>query len=434
MELERLSIRFLGGRKILEQQLSLRKWMDKSERYHQVFEKVNFLTKIQRPPKLSVIIISWRLHPDTITALRQLHAQRDQVDFEIIFVNNGGASSEFDMLIEYIDIIIELNENTGAYLARNIGALFSQAPIILFLEDDGIPDEQLIIAHYLTHQRFDVIAVQGVYLYKTTNLWNELQHHYYYGNRFFSRYSDLEGNSSYRSDAFFRVGGWDDDIRFGGGGVDLAIRLYEVYPLLTKQLYSPICVLSHDYATDQQHYDNKRAKQLKSHSRLSEKHRNWDHCLRLWDDLFGNEQALKWNDSWSLEQEATFKCVSEEVFERNRIKANQYMYSRLFLSDPSKFKEHVHRIQLSHRVAIFGAGEYGQKVYKEIVGSGANTVVFVDNNSDLWGKTIDQAAVISPESLTKKDYIFIASMWKREIADQLRYYGFEPGLNYCYVL
>ncbi len=48
---------------------------------------------------------------------------------------------------------------------------------------------------------------------------------YYLGDKPFPIYADLEGNTTYKAKAFFKFGGWDDEIKFGGGGVDLSIRL-----------------------------------------------------------------------------------------------------------------------------------------------------------------------------------------------------------------
>ena len=39
----------------------------------------------------------------------------------------------------WVDIVVTLNTNTGAYLSRNIGAVFANAPILLFVDDDAMP-------------------------------------------------------------------------------------------------------------------------------------------------------------------------------------------------------------------------------------------------------------------------------------------------------
>ncbi|MFW5983495.1 MAG: glycosyltransferase, partial [bacterium] len=173
-------------------------WEEKTEIYSQYFESVTFLKKIDNP-KMSIVVISWRLHPDTIKNFQILEKQRDQ-NFELIFVDNGGKPGEFDELKPFIDTYVRLNSNTGAYLARNVGAAFAKAPILFFLEDDGIPADDIVQAHLDAHEKYDVIAVRGVYQPKTNNPLNEIAKHYYLGPKPFPRFGDLEGNISYRAD------------------------------------------------------------------------------------------------------------------------------------------------------------------------------------------------------------------------------------------
>ncbi|SDB48924.1 Glycosyltransferase involved in cell wall bisynthesis [Desulfonatronum thiosulfatophilum] len=265
-------------------------WEKKSEIYSQYFESVSQINKIDKPT-ISIIVISWRLHPDTIKNFQILEKQRDQ-NFELIFVDNGGKLGEFDELKTYIDTYIRLNTNTGAYLARNIGAVFAKAPILFFLEDDGIPAGNIVQAHLDAHDKYDVIAVRGVYQPKTNNPLNQIAKHYYLGPKPFPIYADLEGNTSYSARHFFKVGGWDDEIRFGGGGVDLSRRLIEVEPDLRKQIYSPVPVILHDYAKNQEHFEQKRAKQKESHARLRVKHPDYDKFLSIWKPFAGDDEIL----------------------------------------------------------------------------------------------------------------------------------------------
>ena len=53
-------------------------------------------------------------------------------NYELIFVNNGADKNEFNVLDPFIDTYIQLNKNSGAYLARNIGASFCKCPNSFF--------------------------------------------------------------------------------------------------------------------------------------------------------------------------------------------------------------------------------------------------------------------------------------------------------------
>lgn len=281
---------------VLFRQLSNINWQHKLSLYQPIFEKAEQLKEINNP-KLSVIVISWRLHQDNLINFQILEQQRNH-NFELIFVDNGAAEGEFDCLKPYIDTYVKLNTNTGAYLARNVGAAFAKAPILLFLEDDGIPECNLIEAHLKAHQTYDVIAVRGVYHPKTNNPLNQIARHYYHGPKPFPLAGDLEGNSSYLAETFFKVGGWDDEINFGHGGLELAIQLSKYESDLRKQIYSPDPVIYHDYVQDEQHLLTKRSRQEVSWNRLKTKYPDWDARLAQWHPLrYRNDQLLVRQDA-----------------------------------------------------------------------------------------------------------------------------------------
>ncbi len=258
----------------LRKALMRRNWRKKETRYLEYLDRVNYLRKTESP-LLSVIVISWRLHRDNLESFRILEKQRG-MNIELIFVDNGAPEGEFRELEPYIDTYIRLNGNTGAYLARNLGAVFAEAPILLFLEDDGIPAENLLAAHLGLFKKYDLIACRGLYVPKTDNPLNQKQAHYYMGPNDYPTFAHVEGNTSYLAEAFFQVGGWDDEINFGGGGAELYLRLLEFDPDKRRQIYSPKPVIYHDYVKDEQHLQTKLERQRISHERLRKKYPQWD--------------------------------------------------------------------------------------------------------------------------------------------------------------
>ena len=273
----------------LFEKLSHINWLNRYEKYSNNISDVNFFNT-KHYPSISIIVISWRFHPDTLENFEILK-KHNQI-FELIFVDNGAKSREFDCLTPYIDTYIRLNNNSGAYLARNIGSMYAKAPILLFLDDDAIPADDLIESHLNCYKKYDAIAVRGVCRPKTNNPLNQLAKHYYLGPKPFPIYADIEGNTSYRAATFFKAGGWDDEIRFGGGGVDLSRRLLEIEPDMRKQIYSPDPIIFHDYAKDQAHLDKKNEKQESSRARLRLKHPDYDAFLAHWKKLRGKEELL----------------------------------------------------------------------------------------------------------------------------------------------
>lgn len=289
--------------KVLLPRLKDKRWQNKKETYTACFDSVTFQHTVSEPA-VSIIVISWRLHPDSLKNFQILEKQRDQ-NFELIFVDNGGKDGEFETLKQYVDTYVRLNRNTGAYLARNIGALFAKAPLLLFLEDDGIPDQSLIRAHLDLYQEYDIIACRGLYIPKTNNPLNDQQGHYYVGDKEYPTFAHVEGNTSYLSETFFRVGGWDDDIRFGGGGLELYFRLLTIEPDKRKQIYSPAPIIHHDYAKDETHFKEKRNKQALSFERLRKKYPLWDETIRNYRlNITRDDLLIKKNADWESQSKS----------------------------------------------------------------------------------------------------------------------------------
>lgn len=407
----------------LSNELLNKGWIHKRNMYQNVFESIERYRSVNSP-SISVIVISWRLHKDTLKSFKILESQRKH-NFELIFVDNGGNEGEFAELKPYIDTYIKLNINTGAYLARNIGALFANAPILFFLEDDGIPDSDLIESHIEMFNSFDVIAVRGVYLPKTENLLNNRQLHYYHGNTILSSYSDLEGNSSYSSEIFYKVGGWNDSIKFGHGGIELAIRLLNLEPDRTKQVYSPASIIYHDYVKDESHFIKKSRKQEESLEVLKNKYKNWDQCIRDWkNDYYLGDKIIK-----KKEKSTRYYLILNRVLERNSDKVNQVNFGVI-----QRYSEGTVDINNQSRYnVIFGSGEYGKEALKFLKSQNIRLDFFTDNDSNKWGQEIEGLLVIDPKDLNHNHFTFIASSWFYEIAEQLERDNFRRGTHFAIV-
>jgi glycosyltransferase involved in cell wall biosynthesis len=272
------------------EKLSHINWQNRYEKYINNISAVNFLNT-KHYPSLSIIVISWRFNPDTLNNFKILEKQHNK-NYELIFIDNGAKPEEFDCLTPYIDTYVRLNSNSGAYLARNIGCIFAKASILFFLDDDAIPANNIVESHLNCFKNYDVIAVRGVCKPKTNNPLNQLAKHYYLGPNPFPIFADIEGNTSYLASVFFKAGGWDDEIRFGGGGFDLSRRLLEIEPDMRKQIYSPDPIIFHDYALNSEQLDTKKKKQQESRNRLKIKHSDYDRFLTAWLKFTGRDDLL----------------------------------------------------------------------------------------------------------------------------------------------
>jgi glycosyltransferase involved in cell wall biosynthesis/GT2 family glycosyltransferase len=307
----------------IESYLSNINWLHKLFDYSSHFDYAEIIND-NKIPVVSVIIISWRLHPDTTNCLQILKKQRTQ-PFEIIFVDNGSDLGIFDALKPDIDTYVRLSSNSGAYLARNIGSIFAKSPILFFLDDDAIPADNIIESHLNSFKKYDVIAVRGACKPKTKNPLNYLQQHYYLGDRPYPRFGDLEGNMSYQADNFYRVGGWDDNIQFGHGGIDLSWRLLEIDPDMRKQIYNPDPIIFHDYATGEHHLRTKREKQAKSWQYLLNKNGpNFKSFLASWDKFRANENSIIKNIDVTLPPSHSFINLARHYFRKGDMKKYEH--------------------------------------------------------------------------------------------------------------
>jgi len=284
--------------KTLQNVLKQKGWEYKDTRYRQFFEYVE-LWDVKQDPKISVIVVAWKYDDKVLNCLKLLRTQQYIVgtqfiasdskpvgtqfiasDAEIILVNNGSPDPRFDDFKQYIDTYICLNSNTGAYLPRNIGTLFAKAPLLCFIDDDCIPHENLISAHIGLHEKYDILCARGKVLPITKNSYTPI--HYNYGMQNMPAPCECEGNASFASDIFYAIGGWDDEIHMGHGGVELSLRIFQKYPEYRYQIYSPDAVIYHDFVKDQQRASRKQELQNQSKERLVAKYPFWENFYQSW--------------------------------------------------------------------------------------------------------------------------------------------------------
>ncbi|WP_342594594.1 CDC27 family protein [Salinicola lusitanus] len=209
---------------------------------------------------ISAIIIANRFKPEIVKNLSKLREEGGN-KLQIVFVNNGCPDEEFKDIEPWVDTWLKTSGNAGAYLARNIGALYSEAPILLFVDDDGIPEPGFIDSHIRAHEKWDIVSLRGVY-HQPSGLTGPS--HYYPCDKPLPAPPELEGNASFSAKPFFEIGGWGDYILFGHGGVDISYRLIQAGYSARKQAYDPGPVLIHEYLRGQDHAKEKIRKQADS--------------------------------------------------------------------------------------------------------------------------------------------------------------------------
>lgn len=88
-----------------------------------------------------------------------------------------------------------------------------------------------------------------------------------------------------------------------------------------------------------------------------------------------------------------------------------------------RLKDDKRLLMESKKIAIFGVGVRGKKLYRELKAYGKEEAVvcFIDNDEEKQGSRIESRQVISVEQIKERepDAILVSSIWEKEIIEQL---------------
>lgn len=410
-------------------------WDQKYDEYSTYFEYAEESLKDEKP-SLSVIILAWKPHKLIEENLKSLSDQKRTCSFEIIFVDNGSESGAFNALTAYIDTYVRLNKNSGICRGRNLGALFSKSDLLLFLEDDGLPDQELVYSHLMVHRRFDADVVRGACIPITNHPANERPTRYYIGNQFIPAIPHLEGNASYRSEIFFSVNGWNEEIEYGGEGKDLSLRIFRHKSDYTRQIYSPISILYHDMELDEGKLQIKINKMRESNSKLALKYSEWNSYEEAWESYSQHSHLLVENACW-LEQpywHEEFNRLASRVKVRNHSNITSFIEGKIFAGNHLELLKAYETVGAERPICIFGTGALGEKVLRACQTIPLYVSAYADNDWRLWGTDKAGITIYNPANLTANYFVLIASAWRFEIAEQLNSMGLKKGTDYVSIL
>ena len=207
--------------------------------------------RVVKTPRVCVVIVAWRADPALCEALACVARQRGVArrEVQLVLVDNagpGGLDALRACIAEQVDLHLVMRGNTGPSLARNAGAAYATAPLLCFLDDDG-----LIKPDYLTRalDYFDgddrLIALRARIKAHKHPYFTTLAGHYDRGPEPLEDGLITEGSMVIRREAYLQVGGFNDEL-YGHEGIDLTYRLTQRYPR-SKILYAPDVVMRHDY-------------------------------------------------------------------------------------------------------------------------------------------------------------------------------------------
>jgi GT2 family glycosyltransferase len=160
--------------------------------------------------------------------------------FEVIVVSDGSTDGTDEFLRHAITpfrLVVIARPNAGPASARNAGVRRATGPLLLFIDDDVVPQPQLVEQHLVTHARAGAEAVViGPMLTPPDHhpsafvQWEQAMLYKQYDAMMQGRYEATHrqfytGNASVGRDFFLATGGFDERFR-RAEDVELAYRLH----------------------------------------------------------------------------------------------------------------------------------------------------------------------------------------------------------------
>lgn len=113
-------------------------------------------------PAVSVVLPTYNRRERLVRVLTALAAQRVDVDVEVVVVSDGatdGTNAYLTLDEPPMPLVAVLQDNAGPAAARNTGWRAAKGELVLFLDDDVVPDRDLVQAHVDAHRRLGETAV-----------------------------------------------------------------------------------------------------------------------------------------------------------------------------------------------------------------------------------------------------------------------------------
>jgi len=191
-------------------------------------------------PEISAIVLTRNrsdVLPMILDAFRIQSLARSQ--FEVIVVDDGSADDTQEVVKKFNDLPLRVfrQNQAGIAAAKNLGIFASRSPILLFLDDDCVADQDLLSAHVSAHQRYPApsVAVLGYTDLASEIASDPLMHHvtqvgcqlFAYGRMIPGMMLDYTyfWRSSCKRSFLVEHGIFDPNFAFGGEDLELGWRL-----------------------------------------------------------------------------------------------------------------------------------------------------------------------------------------------------------------
>ncbi len=207
--------------------------------------------------EISALLPTYNRAPLLYQALDALTRQTLSPEFfEVIVVDDGSTDNTREVVSSFaksLNVQYLFQEHKGLAAGKNLAITQALAPVILFMDDDDVPDPDLLAQHLLSHRQCnEYTAVLGYTMLSPELLDDPLMHfvtevqHYLFSyprlshGRFYDYTHFWGGRSSCKTSLVREHGYFDEIFTFGCEDIELGYRLSGATPF--RVLYNQCAV------------------------------------------------------------------------------------------------------------------------------------------------------------------------------------------------
>lgn len=184
---------------------------------------------------VSIVIITWNRKKDILETVQAVYDQ-DYKEFEIIVVDNGSNDNTVEAVGQtYPKVkLVALDRNMGVSYARNSGIAIAQGEIIVCLDSDASPSNNMlgnIVKKFQIEPKVGVInsKIVNAFTKQIDNIagWSYSENDLAFQDTEFLSFSFSEGGCAIKKDVFDKVGLFWEYLFFGYEGMEFSLRVLD---------------------------------------------------------------------------------------------------------------------------------------------------------------------------------------------------------------
>jgi glycosyltransferase involved in cell wall biosynthesis len=210
-----------------------RRWPGRSFAYSGLVRDIQ-AHPCRQDAKASLIVVADNPDKKCIAALSRL-LNDTACPVHLIVLDNASSSPLLQPLSEMGQTYIRLTRRVNSAVARNVGALFAQAPLLVFLADDICPAPNLAAVYANCAAEREALVIRGR-LSGTQEVEGAAMFRFDRSPLDHAWCADLPDNMAVDAAVFFQLGGFDETFACGES-LDFSIKLYARNQDMPRQWY-----------------------------------------------------------------------------------------------------------------------------------------------------------------------------------------------------